>query len=92
MQAQTKSQEICMRVRLRSLRLGGEEAALVRPLFCGTGGGAGTFKFDSPATAGTAFRLRVVTLGSDTLMVCPSPLPAAGARACRPPRLGNDGG
>ncbi len=83
MQAQRKSQEICMSVRSRSLRVReGGEAAPARPLSCGTGGGAGILKFGSPATAWTALRLRVLTLGPDALIACPSPLPAAGARAC----------
>ena len=68
-----------MSVRPRSLRVREEEAAGGRPLSGARTSGAEISTFGSAATAGTALRLRVLTLGSDTLIVCPTPRPAAGA-------------
>ena len=82
MQAQTKSQEICMSVRSRSLMVREGEAARVPSLSCGTGSGGGVARFGSSATACTAVRsivrLPLLTLGSEMLIACPSINPSVG--------------
>jgi len=82
MQAQTKSQEICMSVRSLSLMVCWGEAAWVPPLSSGTESGSGVARFGASATGLTAVRsavrLPVSTLGSDMLIACRLAYPVFG--------------